>query len=74
MKKKRRVRFVDDVRESWKWLSMQLQSLGAMLMLGWTQLPKELQQHLDPRVVAWTAFGIFVLGMFGRIITTEEKK
>lgn len=70
-----RLRLVDDWRRAWKWSSMRFLGLSgaAELVLHYFKdLPQEVTQFIEPKVLSYVATSSFILAMLGRVTQVEK--
>ncbi len=73
MVRKKRLSFVENVRECWKWASMQFQALTLALLGAWAALPEKLQDAVPTWAVVTVAIVLLVFGMIGRVTKVDDK-
>lgn len=69
----KRITFVPDWRDSWRWFSMQAQALATGLLAGWSMLPPEWQQLVPRWMIFNMVYAVLVLGMIGRVVQQPIK-
>lgn len=66
------MRFVDNVREAWKWISMWCMGLSSAFLAAWALLPEDLKPYLlgsiPPKGMAISVASLLVIGMAGRLV------
>lgn len=66
------MKFVNNLKSSWRWFSMQAMALNTAFLLTWGLLPEKFQDSISPTWVAGIAVVLMVLGMIGRTIKQED--
>jgi hypothetical protein len=70
-----KLRLVDDWHQAWKWSSIRLMGLSGTAELAlrfFKDLPTEVTQFIDPKVLSYIATGAFVLAFLGRLTQVEK--
>ena len=68
------MKFVDNVKDSWRWFSMQIAGLGLASVSAWGYIPQEWRDYiLQHGMAQWLIGGTFAAIMFGRIIQQGSK-
>jgi hypothetical protein len=70
------MRLIDNVRDAWRFFSMQAMAAALTLQGLWMTLPDDLRASVPPSLVQWITLVILALGMVGRTIkqTPDEPK
>jgi hypothetical protein len=68
------MRFVDDARRAWKWVSMQCMVLALTLQGAWEVIPSDLKGSIPPKLVTAITLGLLVLGIAGRLVKQTEPR
>jgi hypothetical protein len=70
------MRLIDNVRDAWRFFSMQAMAAALTLHGLWMTLPDDLRASVPPSLVQWITLVILALGMVGRTIkqTPDEPK
>ena len=68
------MKFVDNVKESWKWFSMQSMTLAMAVQGTWMTIPEELKNEVPKNLVHWITLILVVAGIFGRLIKQSDLK
>lgn len=63
-----KVRFVEDVRKAWRFFSVQVLALLALLPLAWEQLPPETHALIPEPWRPWIVTVLALIGIGGRLI------
>lgn len=66
--------FVPRVKEAWKWLSVQVLALLALLPLAWEQLPPETHALIPEPWRPWIVTVLALIGIGGRLIKQGADK
>jgi protein-S-isoprenylcysteine O-methyltransferase Ste14 len=61
------MKFVTDVKQCWRWLSVQIPALNVAFLGTWAVLPAKFQEALPMPWVIGIAVGLIVLGVAGRL-------
>lgn len=64
---------VDDAKQCWRWLSVQLPALNLAFLGTWSVLPQKFQDALPLPWVVGIAAVLIVLGVAGRLIDQPGK-
>lgn len=64
-------KLVQDWRNGWKWLSVQMMALSAAIQYGNTMLPAELHDRIPADWWQYIAGAMLALGVAGRFIEQE---
>ena len=67
------MKFVDDAKRCWRWLSVQMMSLAGVLQLSWTQLTEDQKAVLPPHTVQYVTVALLFFGIVGRCIDQSKK-
>lgn len=62
------MRLVENVRSAWKWFSVQVLALLALLPLVWESLPPESQALIPEHWRPWIVTVLALIGIGGRIV------
>jgi hypothetical protein len=63
---------VDDAKDCWRWLSVQIPALNLAFLATWAMLPAKFQDALPAHWVVAIAAGLLVLGVLGRLIKQDR--
>jgi hypothetical protein len=67
------MKFVDDVRQAWRWFSVQAMVLAGALQVAWEVLPPDMKASIPDNYVRWITLGLLSLGVAGRLVKQEPK-
>ena len=67
------MKFVDDARKAYRWLSVQAMALGLAIQGAWEMVPADLKAGFSDKHVRWTAMVLLVIGIFGRLVKQGKK-
>lgn len=62
------MKFVENAKESWKWISMQAMTLAGALQGAWVAVPEDLKLEVPKNMVHWITLVLVVAGIAGRLI------
>lgn len=62
------MKLVDDVKNAWKWFSVQAMAAVAVLPVIWSELPAETKTLLPTGWTPWIITAVAVAGLVGRVI------
>ena len=68
------MKLVDDASRAWRWFSVQLAALMAVLPLAWSELPADVKAYVPPEWRAWVVTGLAVAVILGRLIKQGPAK
>lgn len=63
-----KLHLVDDVRDAWKWFSVQSMGLAVVLLGAWGAMPGDLKAALPDWLVPVIAGLVLALGIAGRLV------
>lgn len=66
------MKLVDNWTSAWRWLSVQLSAVAMAVQVAVLAFPGEIKAWLPDSVTHWTAAGLLLAAIFGRLI--EQKK
>ncbi len=66
-----RARLIPDLRRAWRFASVQISTLGAGLMAGWSALPADVRAQLP--YANQVAAAMFALVVVARLVGQERK-
>jgi hypothetical protein len=73
MEKEQVVILIEDAKQAWRWLSMQIPAFNATFLLVWASLPQKFQDALPLPWVIGIAVVLLVAGMVGRLVKQGDK-
>lgn len=62
------MKFVPNVRRAWRWFSMQMVALIAIVQVAWETLPAEALAVIGPDLRGWITLGLCIAAALGRVI------
>lgn len=62
------MKFVENIKQAWKWISMQMMVLALALQTAWELAPSDLKSMMDPTLVYGITVVILVMGVIGRLV------
>ncbi len=68
------MKLVDDASRAWRWFSVQIAALLAVLPLAWAELPGDVKAYLPPEWRPWIVTGLAVGIIAGRLIKQGPAK
>jgi hypothetical protein len=66
------MKFVDDIKSAWRWISVQSMALGLAIQGAWEFLPPDLKAGFSDKHVRWVAMSLLVIGIAGRLVKQEK--
>lgn len=70
-----KLRLVDDWHQAWKWSSMRflgLSGFAELVLKFYKDIPQEVSQYIEPKVLSYIATGSFILAALGRITQVDK--
>jgi len=68
------MKLVQDWQNAWKWLSVQIPTVGAACLAAWVALPDSLRDNIPHRYIEVFAIFILMSGVGGRLVKQEPKE
>lgn len=68
------MKMVSDVRRAWRWFSVQVLAVLAVVPIVWEQLPPETHALLPEAWRPWAITGVAVAGIVGRLVDQGSAK
>lgn len=71
-----KLRLVEDWHQAWRWSSMRLMGLAGTAELAlhfFKDLPTEVTQYVEPKVLSYLATGSFILAFLGRVTQVDHE-
>ena len=65
---------VENVKDSWKWISMQAMALAAALQGAWVYIPEDLRSSANPYLVNGLTLVLLAIGIAGRLVKQDATK
>lgn len=62
------MKFVDDAKQAWRWISVQCMAWAVAIQGAWEVCPDDLKAGLPPKLVTIVTVGLLVLGIVGRVV------
>jgi len=62
------MQLVHNVRDAWRWISVQSMALGLAIQGAWEMIPADLKAGFSDKHVRWTAMVLLVIGIVGRLV------
>lgn len=62
------MKLVDDVKNAWKWFSVQAMTLASVIQIAWITLPMDMKQLIPSTIMGGMVVIILVGGIIGRLI------
>jgi hypothetical protein len=66
------MRLIDNVKDAWKFFSMQAMAAAVSLQAIWVALPDDLRESVPQNIVQWITIAIIVSGMVGRVVSQSK--
>lgn len=67
------MKLVDDVKDAWKWFSVQAMVLAGAIQGAWIFIPEDMKSSIPPNIVQGTTIALLVFGVTGRIVDQKKK-
>ena len=67
------MKLVEDVKDAWKWLSVQIPVVNFAMLTTWATLPQKFQDAIPLNYILIAAVVLIVLGVVGRVIDQKPK-
>lgn len=67
------MKFVDNIKDAWKWFSMHAFALIIVLPAVWVSLPTDAKEFLPDSLEPWVLALIAAAGALGRIVDQTKK-
>ena len=65
--------FVENVKHSWKWFSVQAMTIAGALQGAWMYIPADMKTTVPDNIVHWMTLALLVAGVAGRLIKQPTK-
>lgn len=62
------MKLVPNTRQSWRWFSVQIMALVAVLPLVWAELPADLKSYIPPDWRPFLVTGLALAAIIGRMV------
>lgn len=62
------MKLVQDVKDAWKWFSVQAMVVAGALQATWLVLPADMKSNLPEPVIQWSVVAMLVFGVVGRLV------
>jgi hypothetical protein len=62
------MKLVPNVRNAWRWISMQAMGVAVALQGAWVFIPDDLKARAGDDLANWVTGALLVLGMIGRLV------
>ena len=62
------MKFVENVKNAWKWLSVQMMILAFAFQSAWELAPQEIKAGLTPTHAYYITVALLVIGVLGRLV------
>ena len=62
------MKFVENIKHAWKWVSMQMMVLALALQTAWEMAPPDFKATLSPTQVYYVTIALLVIGVLGRLV------
>lgn len=62
------MKFVDDARKAWRWISVQAMVLAAAIQGAWVFIPDDMKTSIPSKYVGAVTMALMVLGVAGRLV------
>lgn len=65
---------VENVKDSWKWISVQAMTLAGALQGAWLYIPEDLKANVPHNLVNGITLVLLVAGIAGRLVKQDATK
>lgn len=62
------MKFVENVKNAWKWLSVQMMILAGSIQTAWEAAPADLKSSFTPTQIYYVTISLLAIGIIGRLI------
>jgi len=66
------MKFVDNVKESWRWISMQAMTTAGALQGAWMYIPQDLKDNVPVNLVNLVTLALLATGIVGRLVKQSD--
>jgi hypothetical protein len=66
------MKLVDNAREAWRWFSVQIAALMAVLPFAWMELPADVKAYVPTEWRPWIVSGLAVAVIVGRLVAQPK--
>ena len=66
------MKLVDDVKDAWRWFSVQFPAINLAFLGTWSALPERFQASIPQGAILATAAVLVLLGLGGRLIKQDS--
>ncbi len=66
------MKLIDEWKSAWKFLSVQANSIGAAMAVGYASMYEQLKENFPPKYVAAITAAVFILGIVGRVVSQNK--
>lgn len=66
------MKFIDEVGQAWRMLSVQAMSAAIAVQGTWVSVPEDLKSSIPPQWVHYFTMGLLVLGVVGRLVKQDK--
>ena len=67
------MKLVEDWKCVWRYFSVQANTIGSAVALGYASMYEQLKENFPPRYMVILTAAVFLLGIIGRVISQEPK-
>lgn len=67
------MKLVDDVKNAWRWFSVQAMVTAGAIQGAWVFIPDDMKSSIPKDVVQWTTLALLALGVAGRVVQQTPK-
>jgi hypothetical protein len=69
----KRVKWVKDAQQAWRWFSIQSMTLAVALQGAWLALPPNLLAHMSAEHKTIVVIALLIFGMVGRLVDQGDE-
>ena len=66
------MKFIDEVGQAWRMLSVQSMSAAIAIQGAWVSVPDDMKSSIPPQWVHYLTMGLLALGVVGRLVKQDK--
>ncbi|MES2042098.1 MAG: hypothetical protein V4495_30150 [Pseudomonadota bacterium] len=66
------MKFIDEVGQAWRMLSVQAMSAAIAIQGAWVGMPDDMKSSISPQWVHYLTMGLLALGVVGRLVKQDK--